>query len=113
VTYANSAKSDILGVPEAVIATHGAVHEETVKQMAQGARRIAGATHGLATSGIAGPSGGTPEKPVGTVCIGLATPDTTLAKRYYFRFGKRLMNKKIFAMAALNLLRRELVGALP
>jgi nicotinamide-nucleotide amidase len=112
VTYANSAKIGVLGVPAKIIETNGAVDEETVKHMAAGARRIAGATYGLATSGIAGPDGGSPEKPVGTVCIGLATPTATHARQHLFRFGRRLMNKKIFAMAALDMLRRELIGEL-
>ncbi len=109
VTYANQAKMDVLGVPQSMLEEHGAVHEETAKAMAAGARRVAGATYGLATSGIAGPDGGTQEKPVGTVCIGLATPTQTIGRRLYFPFGKRLMNKTIFAVAALDLLRKELM----
>jgi len=109
VTYANEAKMDVLGVPQSMLEEHGAVHEETAKAMAAGARRVAGATYGLATSGIAGPTGGTDEKPVGTVCIGLATPTETIGRRLYYPFGKRLMNKTIFAVAALDLLRKELM----
>ncbi len=109
VTYANEAKMDVLGVPQATLERYGAVHEETAKAMAAGARRVAGATYGLATSGIAGPDGGTEEKPVGTVCIGLATPTETIGRRLYYPFGKRLMNKAIFAVAALDLLRKELL----
>jgi nicotinamide-nucleotide amidase len=109
VTYANAAKVGVLGVPSATIEEHGAVHEETAKAMAAGARRVAGATYGLATSGIAGPDGGTDDKPVGTVCIGLATPEETIGRRLYFPFGKRLMNKTIFAVAALDLMRKELL----
>lgn len=111
VTYSNEAKIKVLGVPEQIIETNGAVHEKTAKEMAIGVKRISGATWGLSTSGIAGPSGGTKDKPVGTVCIGLAGPDTAFAKRLYYPFGRRLMNKKIFAMAALDILRRELMGA--
>ena len=110
VTYANETKTEILKVPREIIETCGAVHEETVKAMASGARNAVGATYGLATSGIAGPSGGTPEKPVGTVCIGLAGPEGVYAKRHLFTFGRRLMNKQMFAAAALDLLRRELLG---
>jgi nicotinamide-nucleotide amidase len=76
--------------------------------MAQGARRVGGTTYGLATSGIAGPDGGTDEKPVGTLCIGLATPHDVKGFRFFFPFNTRLMNKKLFAMKALDLLRREL-----
>ena len=109
VTYANDAKIDILGVPRKVIEKFGAVHEETVKAMAQGARRISGADYAVATSGVAGPTGGTEEKPVGTVCIGLATPRLLMGRTLFFPFGKRSMNKSIFAMAALDMLRRELL----
>jgi nicotinamide-nucleotide amidase len=109
VTYSNRAKMDVLSVNPDTLDTVGAVHEDTAREMAEGARRVAGATYGLSTSGIAGPDGGTEEKPVGTVCIGLAGPDGSCGKRFYFPFGKRLMNKKIFAMAALDMLRRELL----
>ena len=110
VTYANAAKMEVLGVSPATLQRCGAVHEETAKEMAAGARRIAGATFGLATTGIAGPSGGSDDKPVGTVCVGLATPDKVVGRRYYFPFGKRRMNKAVFAATALDLLRRELLG---
>ncbi|MEE8430557.1 MAG: CinA family nicotinamide mononucleotide deamidase-related protein, partial [Candidatus Desulfatibia sp.] len=87
VTYSNDAKKKILGVSSETINRCGAVHEETVKEMAQGARRIVGATYGLATSGIAGPDGGSAVKPVGTVCIGLATDSSAEAYRFHFSFG--------------------------
>jgi nicotinamide-nucleotide amidase len=109
VTYANSAKRGVLGVGSETLARVGAVHEETVREMAVGARRVAGADFGLATSGIAGPDGGTPEKPVGTVCIGLAGPQAAEAFRFRFAGGRRLANKIYFAMRALDLLRRELL----
>ena len=108
ITYSNEAKKNVLGVSSEVLQQYGAVHEETVKKMAQGARRVAGATYGLATSGIAGPDGGTDEKPVGTVCIGIATPHDVKGFRFFFPFNTRLMNKRIFAVKALDLLRREL-----
>jgi len=113
VTYSNQAKIDILKVSPDTIAKHGAVHEQTAKQMALGARQISGATYGLATSGIAGPTGGTREKPVGTVCIAVATPADCCAYRFYFWFGSREMHKQIFAAAALDVLRRELLGLDP
>jgi len=109
VTYANAAKMKILGVPEAALLTYGAVHEETVKVMADNARKLVGATYGIATSGIAGPSGGTDEKPVGTVCIGLATPEKKVGRRFCFSFGQRSMNKSIFSMVALDMLRKEMM----
>jgi len=74
VTYSNNAKTNVLGVRQETLEKFGAVSEETVREMAEGALRISGADYALATSGIAGPDGGTDEKPVGTVCIGLATP---------------------------------------
>jgi len=110
VSYANAAKVDILGVSSETLDAHGAVSEEIAREMAVGARRIAKATHAISTTGIAGPDGGTADKPVGTVCIGLATPDRALGKRFFFPFGKRSMNKSIFAMMGLEMLRRELIG---
>lgn len=109
VTYSNESKIKLLGVKQEVIEKHGAVHEETAKEMAVCARRIAGATYGLSTSGIAGPAGGTEEKPVGTVCVGLATPGEARGFRFIFQFGDRLMNKKVFAVTALDVLRKELL----
>jgi nicotinamide-nucleotide amidase len=79
VAYANEAKRDLLGVPQEVLASHGAVSEACVRAMAEGARTRFGATFAVATSGIAGPSGGTAEKPVGTVCFALAGPQGTSA----------------------------------
>ena len=108
VTYSNDAKIKILGVSPETLKHWGAVHVETVKEMAAGARRVTGATYGLATSGIAGPDGGTTEKPAGTVCIGLAAVDAIEAYRFHFPYGDRLMKKKIFALAALDVLRRKL-----
>jgi len=110
VTYSNQAKIDVLGVDPRTLEEHGAVHEETARQMAEGARKVAGTTYGLSTSGIAGPEGGSEDKPVGTVCIGFAAPDRSFGRRLFFPFGKRLMNKKIFAMAALDILRKELLA---
>ena len=110
VTYSNQAKIDVLGVDPRILEEYGAVHEETVRQMAEGARKVAGATYGLSTSGIAGPDGGSEDKPVGTVCIGFAAPGRSYGRRLFFPFGKRLINKKIFAMAALDILRKELMG---
>ncbi len=109
VTYSNKAKIKVLGVSEATLKKYGAVHEETAKEMADGVRRIAGATYGISTSGIAGPGGGTNEKPVGTVCIGIATADSVEAYRLNFQFNERLRNKMIFAITALDLLRQKLL----
>jgi len=109
VTYSNAAKVKVLGVSENGLLKYGAVHEKIAAQMAVGAQKIAGATYGLSTTGIAGPGGGTQEKSVGTVCIGLATPEKVITGKYHFPFGQRWMNKSIFAMKALDLLRRELL----
>ncbi|RPH47647.1 MAG: CinA family nicotinamide mononucleotide deamidase-related protein [Desulfobacteraceae bacterium] len=109
ITYSNDSKVKLLGVQQAVIDKYGAVHEETAKEMAVCARRIAGATYGLSTSGIAGPAGGMEGKPIGTICIGLATPVEVKGFRFVFQFGDRLMNKKVFAVTALDQLRRELL----
>ncbi|HEA67638.1 MAG TPA: CinA family protein [Desulfobacterales bacterium] len=111
VTYSNRAKIDLLGVLSETIERFGTVHEETAKEMAKGVRRITGATYGLSISGIAGPDGGTEAKPVGTVCIGLAAPDGVEGRRFNFSFGKRSMNKVIFAEIALDLLRIKLLKA--
>lgn len=78
ITYANAAKIEMLGVPEATLATHGAVSEETAAAMAAGALKHSHAQATLAISGIAGPGGGTPQKPVGLVCYGWALADGTL-----------------------------------
>jgi nicotinamide-nucleotide amidase len=110
VTYANEAKIRVLGVNPQIIERGGAVDADTVKEMAGGIRRLAGARYGLATSGIAGPSGGSADKPVGTVWIGLATPGATYGYRFHYSYGRRAMNKLMFAMKALDVLRRELMG---
>ncbi len=113
VTYSNQAKIDILKVSRETLKHHGAVHTETAIEMARGARAVSGATYGLSTSGIAGPTGGTAEKPVGTVCIGLSTPEDTTGHRFHFWYSSRTMHKQIFASAALEVLRRELMGLDP
>ena len=109
VTYSNTSKVELLGVPASVIEEHGAVSEETAVLMAEGVKRAAGTDIGLATTGIAGPTGGTEEKPVGTVFIALSTPDGTLCRRYLFRWDRRRI-KEISSQIALNMLRRFLAG---
>ncbi|MBN2704932.1 MAG: competence/damage-inducible protein A [Deltaproteobacteria bacterium] len=113
VTYSNQAKEKILGVKPEILAGWGAVHEKTAAAMAEGVRALSDATYALATTGIAGPDGGATDKPVGSVCIALAGPRKTLAKRYIFSFNNRHMNKKIFAAQALNRLRLELNSPQP
>lgn len=82
VAYANEAKRDILGVDPEMIARYGAVSEQVAREMAEGVRRISGADYALATTGIAGPTGGTEQKPVGTVWFALATPTETVALKH-------------------------------
>jgi nicotinamide-nucleotide amidase len=108
VTYANEAKVRLLGVPAALLAEHGAVSEPVARAMAEGVRARAGTTYGVAITGIAGPGGGSDEKPVGTVHLALATPDTTehLAVRLG---GRREMVQTLATHAALDLLRRHLL----
>lgn len=77
ITYSNQAKTECLGVPEALIQTHGAVSEPVAKAMAQGAQRNAGVNVGVSITGIAGPTGGAAEKPVGTVCFGWTMPSAS------------------------------------
>jgi nicotinamide-nucleotide amidase len=109
VAYANQAKIKILDVKVETLESHGAVSKQTASEMARGAKNIVDATYGLATSGIAGPGGGTDDKPVGTVCIGLATPLSVTGHRFTFAHHTRRMNKHIFAITALDLLRKELL----
>jgi nicotinamide-nucleotide amidase len=110
VTYANDAKIKVLGVSRKTLETSGAVHESTAEEMAIGVRQKAGADYGISTTGIAGPDGGTDEKPVGTVCIGIAGPGGSRGMRLHFPFGERLRNKQIFAVTAMDILRRELLN---
>ncbi len=108
VTYANQAKSDVLGVDPHVIEQHGAVSAETARAMADGARRRAKATHALATTGIAGPAGGSAERPVGTVFVALASANAqTLVEQFFFPTDRETF-KQMVAQAAFDLLRKTL-----
>jgi nicotinamide-nucleotide amidase len=109
VTYANSAKSDILNVDSKLIDKHGAVSEAVARAMADGARTRAESTFGLATTGIAGPGGGSDEKPVGTVYIALASRDSETVVRKLFFPTDRETFKQLAAQTALDLLRRRLL----
>ena len=104
VVYANAMKERILGVPGEALAAHGAVSEPVARALAEGARRVGGATWGLGVTGIAGPTGGTPEKPVGTVHVALAGPAGTQAVQRLYR-GDRERIRRQAAFEALNLLR--------
>jgi nicotinamide-nucleotide amidase len=107
VTYSNVLKKEILGVQEETIQSHGAVSEATVLEMADGARTKFHTDFAIAVSGIAGPGGGTDEKPVGTVWIAVSGPDGVEA--HHFRCGKdRLRNIELSAVKAMDLLRKRL-----
>ena len=108
VTYSNEAKMKVIGVAQKTLEVHGAVHEQTALEMAVGVKKAGNADWGISTTGIAGPTGGTADKPVGTVCIGIAGPGVESAKQYIFNFGNRARNKKMFAATALEVLRRRL-----
>lgn len=110
VTYANEAKAGLIHVPEAALAEKGAVSAEVARAMARGARRLAGSDLALAVTGIAGPDGGSPEKPVGTVFIALADASGCVAKEYRFS-GDRENIRTITAVTAMDWLRRRLSGS--
>ncbi|WP_317175018.1 CinA family protein [Hymenobacter qilianensis] len=105
--YHNDIKIKQLGVSTETLAAHGAVSEATVREMAEGARKHLGVDVALATSGIAGPGGGTPEKPVGTVCIAYADAHQTISKQFTFDRGRQL-NIEYTTTIILNLLRQSL-----
>lgn len=110
ITYANEAKQQHLAVPTEWIEQHGAVSEPVAKAMAEGALRVSGADHALALTGIAGPTGGSENKPAGTVFIGLASKGAeTVVKRFFYP-GTRDRFKLLASQAALDMLRRRLMG---
>jgi nicotinamide-nucleotide amidase len=109
VTYANAAKTDVFSVDDALIEKEGAVSESVIRVMAEAARDRTKSTHALATTGIAGPDGGTAAKPVGTVYVALASAGAlTLVKRFDFASDRETF-KQLTAQAAFNLLRLRLV----
>ncbi|SMF37087.1 CinA family protein [Desulfovibrio gilichinskyi] len=93
VAYSNEVKMSLLNVPEAIIKEHGAVSEQTVRAMAEGVCRAIGTDIGLSLSGVAGPTGGSPEKPVGTVWMGWHVNGTTYSKKFLFS-GDRMSVKQ-------------------
>jgi PncC family amidohydrolase len=103
VSYSNRAKVELLGVSKESLDRYGAVSEEVAKEMAEAIRVRSGVDIGLSTTGIAGPTGGTKEKPVGLVYIGISTRNKTLVKRFLFS-GDRLQNKEKACEEALKLL---------
>ncbi len=112
VAYANEVKQEMLGVRAETLAQDGAVSEQAAAEMATGVRRVLGSDLGLAITGIAGPEGGTPDKPVGTVCLALASPGTVYRRRYQL-WGTREWVKLLSSQIALDWVRRYLLGLDP
>lgn len=110
-SYANEIKINVLGVPAEIIAENGAVSSECVAAMAEGVRKLTGSDYSVATSGIAGPGGGSAEKPVGLVWIGVSSDKGTETFSMVFR-NDRKRNIERFASSALNILRKKLVNEL-
>lgn len=113
VTYSNQAKMEILGVKQETLDQHGAVSIATVEEMAEGARGILNTDYALATSGIAGPDGGTKEKPVGTVAIALATKNKVFSQMITISGRSRELVRQLSSAVAYDMLRRELQGENP
>ncbi len=109
VSYSNNSKSYLLKVPEKLIKKHGAVSQQVALAMAKGARVISGADIGIAITGIAGPTGGTPSKPVGTVHIALSSKDKTIHQSFHF-LGNRTLIKYYSTQQAFALLRKYLIS---
>ena len=111
VVYDDKAKVELLGVSEDTLARHGAVSEETVREMAEGACRRSGAAAAIAVTGIAGPTGGTDEKPVGTVWLAVRLGASTVTARRHYP-GTRDMVRMRAAQGGLDLLRRTVLEEL-
>jgi nicotinamide-nucleotide amidase len=109
VTYSNAAKQKFLGVRAETLDQHGAVSKPVAREMAEGARQQTQADYALSVTGIAGPSGGAPGKPVGTVFIGLASPTGTLVERSLNPYDRETF-KQVTAQQALELLRRTILS---
>jgi nicotinamide-nucleotide amidase len=112
VAYSNAVKQSVLGVSKDSLERHGAVSGEVAEEMARGVRRLVGATIGLATTGIAGPDGGTPDKPVGTVWIAIDSDSGTRSHRYQL-WGTRDWVKLLTSQIALDWVRRSVRGEDP
>ncbi len=108
VVYSNPSKQDLLGVKEGTLKKFGAVSQEVAKEMAEGIRKMSKTTYGIAVTGIAGPTGGTKERPIGTVYIALATPKTTEVKHFCFE-RDRVEFKQLVSAIALDWLRKTLL----
>lgn len=108
VSYSNEVKMNVLGVSRETLDAYGAVSEQTAREMAEGARRVLNTTFAISTTGIAGPDGGTAEKPVGTVWIACATPEETFTQLLTLR-NNRKINIELTCSYALNLLRKTIL----
>ncbi len=104
ITYSNEAKTECLEVPARLIESHGAVSEPVAKAMAEGARINSGSDVAISVTGIAGPSGGTAEKPVGTVCFGWATENQTLTKTMHFDGERQAVRQQATEFALTELI---------
>jgi nicotinamide-nucleotide amidase len=102
VSYINEVKQNIVGVQADTLKQFGAVSEPTAREMAEGVRKLIGASIGIGITGIAGPQGGSADKPVGLVYIGMATPDNTIVERHVWQLD-RIGNKEASVIRALNM----------
>ena len=109
ISYDDDAKRNLIGVPKSLLHIHGAVSSEVAVAMARGIREVAATTWAVALTGIAGPSGGTPQKPVGTVWIGYSDKNKTLSKKLLLT-NRRDINITLSSIGALNMTRLSLEG---
>jgi len=109
VTYSNSIKSSVLGVSEQTLQDHGAVSEQVIREMVSGALHVSGADIAVATSGIAGPTGGTDSKPVGSIWIAWGDLNAIKARHFFLPIGRVGFQRTATALA-MDLVRRELLG---
>jgi nicotinamide-nucleotide amidase len=109
ISYSNESKIELLDVPESILKEHGAVSKEVAIAMAEGVRKRSDVDIGISTTGIAGPLGGTKEKPVGLVFIAISTEKDIIFKKFIFT-GNRLQNKESACNVALNMLLEILTG---
>ncbi len=104
IAYSNEVKEKVLRVPKDVLEKHGAVSAQTVRAMAQGVSQLLGTQCAISVSGIAGPSGGTPDKPIGLVYIGFVTPNRTWEKRYIFTGDRQAIRECSVKQALLDII---------
>jgi len=104
ITYSNEAKTECIGVPALLIESHGAVSEQVAKAMAEGARINSGSNVAISITGIAGPSGGSAAKPVGTICFGWSTENQTLTKTMHFDGDRQMIRQQATEFALTELI---------